>query len=114
MIHGSFLPQEDPGSLYGRPSAAAGLSVVSLLHYTPVVLQPPASGRVHRQLQRHFSEHLTHRHLRHTGWISALTSGTRVGQPYLLEVELLEHGDADLVVQANLHLELFDSEFVDP
>lgn len=32
---------------------------------------------------------------------------------YLLEVEFLEHGDADLVVQANFHLELFDPKFGD-
>lgn len=31
----------------------------------------------------------------------------------LLEVQLLEHGDADLVVQTNFGLKLFDSEFVD-
>lgn len=33
---------------------------------------------------------------------------------YLLEVEFLEHGDADLVVQANFCLELFYSKFGDP
>lgn len=36
-----------------------------------------------------------------------------VTQSYLLEVEFLEHGDADLVVQANFDLKLFHSKFVD-
>lgn len=45
------------------PSAAAGLSVVSLLHRTRLVLKPRLRGLVHQQLQRHLSEHLTHRHL---------------------------------------------------
>lgn len=33
---------------------------------------------------------------------------------YLLEVEFLEHGDADLVVQANFCLKLFHPKFGDP
>lgn len=33
---------------------------------------------------------------------------------YLLKVEFLEHGNADLVVQANFYLKLFDPKFGDP
>lgn len=32
---------------------------------------------------------------------------------YLRKVELLEHGDADLVVQSDFHLKLFDPQFAD-
>lgn len=49
-----------------RLSVAARLSVVSLLHNAAVVPQPRGETLVRRQLQRHFFEHLTHRHLSHT------------------------------------------------
>lgn len=32
---------------------------------------------------------------------------------YLVEVEFLEHVDADVIFQTNFHLELFDPEFGD-
>lgn len=47
-------------------SVAAGLSVVSLLHVGHVVQQPHPNRLVHRHLEGHLFEHLTHRHLRQT------------------------------------------------
>lgn len=50
-------------------SVAAGLSVISLLHDGHVVPQPRLNRLVHRHLEGHLFEHLTHRHLEQTrGW----------------------------------------------
>lgn len=54
-------------SLWNRsPSVAAGLSVVSLLHVGRFVQQPRPNRLVHRHLEGHLFEHLTHRHLQQT------------------------------------------------
>lgn len=45
------------------PSAAAGLSVVSLLHDQHVLQQPRPHRLIHRQVQRHLFEHRAHWHL---------------------------------------------------
>lgn len=47
-------------------SVAAGLSVVSLLHGGHVIQQPRPNRLVHRHLEGHLFEHLTHRRLEQT------------------------------------------------
>lgn len=100
-------------------SPAARLSVVSLLH----VPQRRPNGLVHAQLQGHLFEHAAHGRLRRDSGSESRgsCSGLRpcsceemTSPPDLPEEQLLEHGDADLVVQTDFGLKLFDSEFVDP
>lgn len=102
-------------------SVAARQSVVSLLHVGQVVLQPRPNRLVHRQLQGHLFEHFAHRRLQtHEGGVycgmesSDIPSRRLNRSSYLLEVEFLEHADADLVVQADFHLKPFHPEFSDP
>lgn len=104
------------------PSAAARLSVVSLLH---AGRRRRPNRLVHRHLQRHLLEHLAHRHLWHAQeqksdsdeksfiFRAPCTQDTSEGSCYLLEVKFLEHGDADLVVQSNFCLKLFHPKFCD-